>query len=282
MSKFCLQNAILILSTCSLCACSNFNIEKNANDKIKIVDVQTNKANVTTPVKPQIKVNQKQSAIAKQNLQIQPQTENTDTSTPSISEKISNDLDSTEVNSLLTINPELNTNQKEQSIELIPTDTDNETRPQGVAENLPSYASYSQMSGQNCDITLGTSATTAAADITTNLVKRYNGPHEYIYVAPTLIPDEYIDCISDLSGTINNAIKNINRFRAVENDKLNISYQAYSPTFIPSLIRECRKANIPYLVISQIKNMGNKPALNIRFIRVNDGITIFQNYKRLK
>ena len=60
-----------------------------------------------------------------------------------------------------------------------------------------------------------------------------------------------------------------------------ISQNQGSSTLIPSLVRACRQNNVPLLNVSIIRKTGNKYMLNIRNIRVQDGITIVQTSQAL-
>ena len=103
-------------------------------------------------------------------------------------------------------------------------------------------------------------------------------------MGPTIIDREYEDCVSDLSSAIQDGLVGNASFEVVPaTTNLNniIAQNIGSATILPSMIHQCRAADIPYLVVSQIRKTGDKAALTLRIIRTSDGITLNQVYRRL-
>lgn len=102
-----------------------------------------------------------------------------------------------------------------------------------------------------------------------------------IYIARTIVPDSYSSCISDLSGTIDQAFSN-SGIQTVEGAGVSASVQnTGSAAMIPSLIKACKQTGIPLLNVSVIRTIGVKTVITIRNIRVKDGITLAQNTTQL-
>ena len=133
---------------------------------------------------------------------------------------------------------------------------------------------------RTCHLIDTSSAEQKAYNMATAQAKRISPDLGPIYVAPTIIPEELHDCLSDLSKTISSAL-NDNSHKAISSGKLKISQNQGSSTLIPSLVRACRQNNVHLLNVSIIRKTGNKYMLNIRNIRVQDGITIVQTSQAL-
>lgn len=138
----------------------------------------------------------------------------------------------------------------------------------------------SQTDTQNCNLVALSAAEQKAYNIAVSQAKRISPDLGTIYVAPTIVPEELHDCITDLSKPISTAL-NENSHKAISSGKLKISQNQGSSTLIPSLVRACRQNNVPLLNVSIIRKTGNKYMLNIRNIRVQDGITIVQTSQAL-
>lgn len=146
--------------------------------------------------------------------------------------------------------------------------------------NMPEYATASGR--QTCPAYLGENAKNIASELSSTLIAKLSADHGNIYVAPTVIPDEYQDCISDVSSEIKNAIKKSGSFTPVTDASVEgVAQNAGSSTIIPRTVRECRQRDIPYLAVSVIKKTGGNPVLSVRIIRVNTGVTLTQSYKKL-
>lgn len=274
------HSVVLALTTMTLSACNLLSTTDTQNSsQVKVIEAQPVANNVSTSTKSTI--NAQNSAKAYAMLSIKDSNTNVSQSdasnTPSISNSIAN-LKQDKLQDLIALNQD----EDQKQIELLTTDTDNATRPQGVGETLPNYASDSNLANLNCDISLQTKAQSIAYELTANLIERYNGAKEHVYVASTIINSKASDCLSDVKNEITQALVQKPRLTVINDNKIADSYAAASQSSIPNLIAQCRKNNIPYLVISNIKDRGNNISLNIRFIRVNDGITLFQNSKNIK
>ncbi len=146
--------------------------------------------------------------------------------------------------------------------------------------NMPEYATASGR--QTCPTRYGERAKTIAYELSSNLIAKLSSDHGNIYVAPTVIPDEYQDCVSDVSSEIKNAVQKSGNFTPVSDANVeSVAQNAGSSTIIPRTVRECRQRDIPYLAVSVIKKTGGNPVLSVRIIRVNTGVTLTQSYKKL-
>lgn len=109
-------------------------------------------------------------------------------------------------------------------------------------------------------------------------LKNETGP---VYIARTVVPDEYTGCVSDISPVIDRAFSQ-NGILTVEGAGVNVSAQnTGSATLIPSLIKACKQSGIPLLNVSVVRSIGVKTVITIRNIRVKDGITLAQNTTQL-
>lgn len=143
-----------------------------------------------------------------------------------------------------------------------------------------SVEGLSQESSKTCHLVDSSVAQNKAYTIATAQAKRISPDLGTIYVAPTIVPEELHECITDLSKPISTAL-NENSHKAISSGKLRISQNQGSSTLIPSLVRACRQNNVPLLNVSIIRKTGSKYMLNIRNIRVHDGITIVQTSQAL-
>ena len=157
-------------------------------------------------------------------------------------------------------------------------------RPQSAATSLPNYASGSSFANASCDLGLNTRAKEAAVKLAKALSGRINVDPGQIYVAQSVIPDKYLDCIDDVAKAVASGLVNAPSFNSVttEHDKMHISSQNIgSARLIPQLVRQCRSHDIPYLAITIVKDIGTTPTLTLRLIRVETGITLSQAYEKL-
>ncbi len=163
--------------------------------------------------------------------------------------------------------------------------TDEPNRPESVGMLLPTYASGFG-SGNSCDLHLGQEAKVQAAALTTALTARLKIESGLVYAAPTIIPDEYLDCIGDLSSIISSTAAQQNYLTVIsdstrQNVEQAISQNSGSASTLPLTIRTLRANDIPYLIVSSIRRIGDDAALTLRFVRVSDGITLTQSFKKL-
>ncbi len=136
----------------------------------------------------------------------------------------------------------------------------------------------------SCSMTLHYEASGLARSLIAELAGRLRSEQGKIFVGPTIIDREYEDCVSDLSSAIQDGLVGNASFEVVPaTTNLNniIAQNIGSATILPSMIHQCRAADIPYLVVSQIRKTGDKAALTLRIIRTTDGITLNQVYRRL-
>lgn len=159
-------------------------------------------------------------------------------------------------------------------IEQAPAET---TLPE--ASVLPDYASSSGK--KSCRPALGQSALKNAAAQTEELCARLNLDQGEIYVAPTVVPDEFRDCIGNLAGAVLSGLKTSGKFTAVQIKSDGIMQNQGSGRLIPQLVRLCRSSGVPYLNVTVVHKVGGNPVLTMRFIRVNDGVTLTQSFKKL-
>ena len=145
--------------------------------------------------------------------------------------------------------------------------------------SMPVYASTSGR--RSCDPRLNNSMLTIAPNLASVLCSKLNVETGKIYVAPTVIPSEYADCLTDVSSSVKAGIQKTGKF-AVTGSGQASTVQNYGPRIIPELVRACRRDSIPYLAVSSVHKIGGKPALTIRIIRVSDGVTLTQRYQQLQ
>ena len=111
-----------------------------------------------------------------------------------------------------------------------------------------------------------------------NRLKNDKGP---IYIAPTVIPSDMSDCVKDVSSAISVAFR-AQGLEVVQATNVEVAQNQGSSTVIPSLVRACKSSGIPLLNVSVLRVIGGeKHAITIRNIRVNDGITLVQNTNSL-
>lgn len=151
-----------------------------------------------------------------------------------------------------------------------------------VAEisKLPDYATTSGR--QTCPVSYGTSAKAAASALTTELLQKLTSDHGNIFIAPTVIPEEYSDCIDNVASEVKKAAAQSKNFTPVADDTVSsVAQNSGSSTLIPATVRECRRRDIPYLAVSVVRISGGSPVLTVRIIRVATGVTLTQSYKKL-
>lgn len=154
----------------------------------------------------------------------------------------------------------------------------------GMPSQVPAYSSESELGSASCDPQINLEASGVARALIKDLAARLRNEGGNIYVAPTIIDNEYQDCMRDLSSALQDGLSDSTLFKVVPATvNLNniISQNIGSATILPSLIHQCRASSIPYLVVSQVKKTGDKAALTLRIIRTEDGITLSQTYRRL-
>ena len=145
--------------------------------------------------------------------------------------------------------------------------------------DLPDYATVSGR--QSCPVSLGQSASDKASELTKALTSKLNVDKGAIYVAPTVIPDEYSDCVSDVSSVIASALSASGKFLVADPAKVQVAQNRGSATLIPRMVRECRRNGIPYLAVSVVHKIGGRVSITVRIIRADTGVTLTQSYRRL-
>lgn len=145
---------------------------------------------------------------------------------------------------------------------------------------IPDYARSENLHG-NCSNDLNGKVQQAAKELGDELGAKLKADSGAIYVAPTVIPDEFSDCVKDAAPSVKSTITNGGKFTLAQTGGIVVSQNIGSAVVIPSLIRECKKQGIPYLAYSLLGKRGGKVRLTLRIIRVSDGITLTQNYKNL-
>ena len=153
--------------------------------------------------------------------------------------------------------------------------------PAAAGAELPVYASSTAERPSSCTPDIDRRAESVAFALTQSLLLRSRVARGQIYVAPTMIPSQYTDCIPSLKLMISHAIQTSESFEVIDNRELDEGFEIFSSTAVPALIRSCKQLGIPYIAVSSIRKAGQEPALTIRFIRVQDGITLFQSYQKL-
>lgn len=182
---------------------------------------------------------------------------------------------------------------QENSIPAAPAETlsqDDKTIPTGLlppvdettAQEIAVLPDYATASGrQTCPADLDAAARSAAAELTGSLISRLIADGGAVYVAPTVIPDEFSDCIRDVSAQIAEQIRASKRFTVAKGEGIKVAQNAGSASLIPRTVRECRRLDIPYLAVSVVRKVGGNAALTVRIIRVVSGVTLTQAYKKL-
>lgn len=154
---------------------------------------------------------------------------------------------------------------------------DEETAQQ--ISDLPDYATASGR--QTCPAALGASAQSAAAELAKVLSGKLNIDKGAVFCAPTVIPDEYSDCISDVSATVASGLAASGKFDMADSGRVQVAQNSGSSMLIPAYVRECRRNSIPYLAVSVVRKIGGKVSLTVRIIRADTGVTLTQSYRRL-
>lgn len=160
-------------------------------------------------------------------------------------------------------------------------------RPAGVGAVLPDYASGSN-AGSSCDFALQSAMVKTGVEQTKALVSKLKVEPGVVYVAPTIIPDAFVDCSTDLSSDLSIALRQSSNFEAASAADMNavtqaVSQNSGSAATLPLMIRTLRANNVPYLLVSSLRQVGNDGvALVLRFVRVSDGITLTQSFTKLE
>lgn len=168
--------------------------------------------------------------------------------------------------------------QKPSEPEVIDVQSSSNSQP---VLTIPEYAQTQNLHG-SCSDALNDKVQQAAKDLGAELGTKLKADSGSIYVAPTVIPDEYSDCVRDAAPSVKSTIENGGKFTVAQTGGVMVSQNIGSAVVIPSLIRECKKQSIPYLAYTLLAKRGGKVRLTLRIIRVNDGITLTQNYKNLE
>lgn len=141
------------------------------------------------------------------------------------------------------------------------------------ASELPIYASSSNIAAK-CSLD-NNKASSAARSMALSIAKKLSQTAGKLYVASTVVADEYSDCAQDVSSVVASALAGNGNFEIISANS-QIGQNQGSSLLIPSLIRQCKAQNIPYLNISVIQKVNGKPTVSVRVIRVHDGITLSQ------
>ncbi len=150
-----------------------------------------------------------------------------------------------------------------------------------TAEDIRALPTYATVSGrQTCSASLGNTAKMAASQLTAELLKKLSVDHGKIYCAPTVISDEYQDCVDDVSSQIKKATADSVNFEPVSSE-VKVAQNEGSSTLIPRTVRECRRLDIPYVAVSVVRKSGGIPVLTVRIIRVQTGVTLNQSFRKL-
>ncbi len=159
------------------------------------------------------------------------------------------------------------------------------SRPFSMGDELPTYASSSDMAQKSCNVVLYENAKSAVYELTKQIEERVRVTSGKIYIASTIIPDQYIDCIGDLSDVIKTALASSTKFEVLEGQEakyLNLVAQNKgSASVIPLIIREARAKEIPYVATAIVRVIGKSPVVTVRFIKALDGVTLSQSYKKI-
>ncbi|MGN1281775.1 MAG: hypothetical protein ACI4UM_07725 [Succinivibrio sp.] len=163
--------------------------------------------------------------------------------------------------------------------------TDNTVKEEAEVEIVNSLGnnltSLSTSSGSDkCGTVSISSASATAYKIVRSQATRLQNEVGPIYIAPTVIPDDLSDCVTDLSGVIRQALAQ-SGVQTVSSSGIAVSQNSGSSSMIPSLVRACRQAGIPLINVSVIRHIGPKVVINIRNMRAKDGITLVQNTTQL-
>lgn len=145
--------------------------------------------------------------------------------------------------------------------------------------DLPDYATASGR--QTCPASLGSSAQSAAAELAKVLSGKLNIDKGAVFCAPTVIPDEYSDCISDVSATVASGLAASGKFDMADSGRVQVAQNSGSSMLIPAYVRECRRNSIPYLAVTVVRKIGGKVSLTLRILRADTGVTLTQSYRRL-
>ncbi|MGN0903098.1 MAG: hypothetical protein ACI4M9_07420 [Succinivibrio sp.] len=128
--------------------------------------------------------------------------------------------------------------------------------------------------------TLSDRALSTVSSLASTQAGRLNSADTPIFVAHTVISSNNQDCLKDLSSTVRKVYEQHGLKTISAN--LNVSQSNGSSVEIPALIRACRQYGIPVLNISVIRESHGKVMVNLRNIRVKDGITLVQGTAEIK
>lgn len=131
-----------------------------------------------------------------------------------------------------------------------------------------------------CESEASENASQVAFELASQQAARLKNEEGPIYVAPTIVSDSLTDCVTDVSGAINQSLKS-NGLKTVVGSGVHVAQNSGSAAVIPPLIRACKQTGIPLLNVSVIRHIGQKTVITIRNIRVKDGITLVQNTTQL-
>lgn len=135
-------------------------------------------------------------------------------------------------------------------------------------------------SAAKCESDEAANASQVAFELATQQAARLKHEEGPIYIAPTIVSDSLSDCVTDVSGAINQSLKS-NGLKTVVGSSVRVAQNSGSAAVIPPLIRACKQTGIPLLNVSVIRHIGQKTVITIRNIRVKDGITLVQNTTQL-
>lgn len=159
-----------------------------------------------------------------------------------------------------------------------------ETQSETAATMLPDYAATAEV--DSCDLRVAGDIVDKTRLLCARLVNRLQVDSGAAYAAPTAIPAKYSDCVPDLSPLINQTLReNEGRSLIAIGDvsllnQLQSAQTGSGEAAIPNLIRQCRAHDVPYLIASSIREVGGSPALTIRIVRVQDGVTLAQGMEK--
>ncbi len=154
-------------------------------------------------------------------------------------------------------------------------------RPQSVGESLPDYATGSVQGRHSCNTALGSKASSTAA----SMAAAQSGALTLsgsIFIAPSVIPDDLLDCIQSVHPQLASAHKGSHSVAQRGSLDNLVSQNQGSSAMIPALIRTGRAQNIDYAVVSVFRKASSgKVSLTLRFIYVADGVTLSEQTRTL-
>ncbi len=158
---------------------------------------------------------------------------------------------------------------------------------QAAVATLPDYASGSKpaaTAAKTCATEIG-DAHAGALSLSKQIASKLKVEPGMIYVSPTVIPDAYADCVDDVSSEVKQGLATNSSFQIASDqyDQIGsaVSQNSGSSAVVPLMVRAARQAGVPYLAVPSVHRVSDDVRLTIRVVKVQNGITLHQNWRKL-